>query len=258
MKTIIIKIFAVMLAAVMCASLAACSQSEADNDIGDNSDSASNSPLINAAEEKGDETEGSGAEGSADNSDNQATEGDEADASKEDVTTTGETPAESTLPEKDTESENDPENAEKDSETETAVITTEAQQTAPSDKGDAVAQAAESAVGYDYLYGGESPEEGGFDNSGLIYYAFMKNGISCPRTALEIMKIGTEVGYDELSRGDAVFFKMDDGSDIVFGGVYVGDGKAVMSFSEGIPVKLVDVTTNYYRSTFVCGIRAAE
>lgn len=261
MKTTITKKFAIALAAVMCASLAACKQSENGNDNGGGSGSISNSPLINNADEdKGEEPEDSGTESSEEE---QEPESEGTDAEVEDVTTTEETPVESTLPEEepeeDTESENDTENAEKDSETETTVITTtEAQQAAPSDKGEAVAKTAESAIGYDYLYGGESPEEGGFDNSGLIYYAFTQNGISCPRTISEIMKIGSEIGYGELSKGDAVFFKMDDGSDIVFGGVYAGDGKAVMSFSEGIPVKLVDITTNYYRSTFVCGIRAVS
>ena len=258
MKTTITKIFALVLAAAMCASLAACGKSETADDNRDSSGSVSNSPLINNAEEnEGGEPEDSGTESSEEE---QTPESDNTAAAEENVTGTEEAHPESTPAEdeaaEDTEAE-ESEAEEKDSETETSVITTEAQQTAPAGKGEAVAQTAESAVGYDYLYGGKSPEDGGFDNSGLICYAFTENGISCPRTIPEIMKIGAEVSYDGLSKGDAVFFKMDDGSDIVFGGVYAGDGKAVISFSEGIPVKLVDITTNYYRSTFLCGVRVA-
>ena len=248
MKTTVIKIFALILAAAMCASFAGCSKSEPEKESGDNA-GISNSPMVNVA----------GDEGGADKSDTEQNEG---------TAGSDENAEESTAPEGDaaeTEEGTDPdeENAvgeeeadvpEKNTETETAVITTE-QQPVPSDNGEAIAQTALSAVGYDFLFGGESPEEGGFDNSGLIYYALTQNGISCPRTTNEIIGIGTEIGYDELSSGDIVFFKMNDGSDIVFGGVYIGEGQAVMSLSEDIPVKIVDVATNYYKGVFLCGIR---
>ena len=276
MKTTFTKIFAVILAAVMCASLAACNRNAPENDIEDNknSNSASNNQLVNVVDddkqEGEDKSEGEGedeGEGeSADDGDTTENDGEETGedtASPEEDVTTNE---ESTLPEEETgeETKEDNETEESDTnenggESETVVITTgEEQQPAPAGKGEAVAQTAESAVGYDFLFGGDSPEDGGFDNSGLIYYAFTQNGINCPRQLSEIIKIGTEVGYDDLSKGDAVFFKMTDGSDAVFGGVYVGDGKAVMSFSEGIPVKTVDITTEHYKNMFVKGVRTVS
>lgn len=274
MKTTITKIFAVILAAVMCASLAACNRNAPKNDIEDNknSNSASNNQLVNVVdddkqegedESEGEsEDEGEGEGESADDGDTTENDGEETGedtASPEEDATTNE---ESTLPEEETEEDNKTEESdtnENGGESETVVITTgEEQQPAPAGKGEAVAQTAESAVGYDFLFGGDSPEDGGFDNSGLIYYAFTENGINCPRQLSEIIKIGTEVGYDDLSKGDAVFFKMTDGSDVIFGGVYVGDGKAVMSFSEGIPVKTVDITTEHYKNMFVKGVRTVS
>lgn len=271
MKTTITKIFAFLLAATICASFAACSQSEPQNDT-DVSDSSSTTPAVNVPDGDDQDTEGSaddenGGENDAEDNDGEQTSDlPDAAATEEGETTAPEestSPEESTAPEEEPDSdsadEDGNEGPENEGDTETAVITTEEeQQPAPAGKGDAIAQKAESAVGYDYLYGGKSPEDGGFDNSGLVYYALTANGITCPRTTAEIMKIGSEVSYDELRRGDVVIFKMDDGSDIVFSGVYIGDGQAVMSFSEGIPVKIVDVATNYYRNTFVKGVRVTE
>lgn len=253
MKTTITKIFAVVLAAVVCASFAACSQSETESDP-NNSDSISDSQTVNAAD--GDEQEDDDA---ADDSGADEDEVDDVTAPEEDVTEPEEdvtAPEEDAAPEDETEGEDDSEIPETDGKTETAVITPAEEQT--SDKGKAVAETAMSEVGSDFLFGGDSPEDGGFDNSGVIYYALTKNGISCPRQLADIMEIGVRVDYDELSMGDLAFFTLDEGSDIVFGGVYVGEGKAVISFSEGIPVKLVDITTVYYRSNFVYGVRAVS
>lgn len=263
MKTTIRKIYAIVIAAAICTSLAACSQKETGNDIGDNSGNASNSPLVNTVGDDGQGDEGDTEEVG----DGQESEEDEGAAKDDDVTTSDEESPDSeeepeTDPEgegKDDEDEDDDEDGqlpEKEEETETSVITPETeQQPVDTEKGDAIAKTAESTVGYDFLFGGESPEEGGFDNSGVIYYALTQNGIHCPRLLRDIREIGTKVSYDELKRGDLVFFMMDDGSDAVFGGVYVGEGKAVMSFSEGIPVKIVDVSVSYYRNIFIKGVR---
>ena len=271
MKNIIAKIVVVMLAAAFCASFAGCSRSEKENGA-DNSGSISDSQSV-SPEESGDNGNDSAEEGGGNGDDTAGDDGagesgGDASASEEDTGEPEENvtePEESTAPEEDGEGVSDGEDGEADGDdgeaaenTETAVIVPEGEQNGASDAGKAVAETAMSAVGYDFLFGGSRPEDGGFDNSGVIYYALTKNGISCPRQLGDIMAIGTQVDYDGLSVGDPVFFRMDDGSDIIFGGVYVGDGQAVMSFSEGIPVKLVDITTSYYRSNFVCGVRAVS
>ena len=86
-----------------------------------------------------------------------------------------------------------------------------------------VAYALEMA-GQPYVYGGESLAEGGFDCSGLTYYAYQQIGITLPRTA------GDQLNYfrsyagrfttnvSELQYGDLVFFP----GHVAF---YVGNGQ---------------------------------
>lgn len=259
MKNTFTKIFAFILAAAVCASFAGCSQSEQKDGAGGNSESVSNSQSVSpgevddTAEEDGagesnedaDGSESASEENEPEESTAPAGEGEEAPAGDD-----GEA------------SEDDGEAAGDDGEapenSETAVLVPEGEQIPASDIGKLIAETAISAVGYDFLFGGASPEDGGFDNSGVIYYALTQNGVSCPRQLGDIMAIGTQVDYDGLRAGDPVFFRLDEGSDVVFGGVYVGDGQAVMSFSEGIPVKVVDITSSYYRSNFVYGISVTE
>lgn len=116
-------------------------------------------------------------------------------------------------------------------------------------KGEAIARVAKEQEGKAFAFGKASPDEG-FDNSGLIYYALTANGISCPRTGFE--ELGGKLDYDALKIGCPVFFQEDNGN--VFGGIYIGDGKAVISFSEEKPVTVTDITTNYYREHFAYGI----
>lgn len=125
-------------------------------------------------------------------------------------------------------------------------------------KGEAIAKLAAEQAGIMYKFGGAAPDKG-FDNSGLIYYALTENGISCPRLTCDIAQIGSKIKYDQLQIGDLAFFEYDDdGTAITYGGVYVGEGKMAISMSNGIPVKLVDITTNYYKSNFMWGICVAR
>lgn len=130
--------------------------------------------------------------------------------------------------------------------------------TSDTGKGEAIAELAAAQEGVMYKYACAAPDKG-FDNSGLMYYALTENGISCPRLTCDIAQLGSKIKYDQLQVGDLAFFEYDDdGSVIVYGGVYLGDGKMVVSMSEGIPVKVVDITTQYYRSNFVWGVCVAR
>ena len=79
-------------------------------------------------------------------------------------------------------------------------------------------------AGQPYVSGGESLAEGGFDCSGLVYYAYQKIGITLPRTS------GGQYTYfrnnagrfttsvSQLQYGDVVFFP----GHVAF---YVGNGQ---------------------------------
>ena len=104
-----------------------------------------------------------------------------------------------------------------------------------------------------FFFGGCTPEQG-FDNSGLVYYALTQNGVECPRYTDGIVSMGTQVNYDQLKKGDITVFKMDDADGYKFVGIYIGDGKAVISTTDDEPVKIADLTSNWYQSAFQYGI----
>jgi cell wall-associated NlpC family hydrolase len=72
--------------------------------------------------------------------------------------------------------------------------------------GDRLAQNALSMLGQPYRWGGASP--GGFDCSGLVFYAAEHAGVSVPRTAAEQQRAGLAVSRAELEPGDLVFLHL--------------------------------------------------
>lgn len=69
-----------------------------------------------------------------------------------------------------------------------------------------VVKKARELIGYPYVWGGESPSEGGFDCSGMIQYAYKQLGISIPRTTYDQIKIGKKItNKAELQPGDLIF-----------------------------------------------------
>jgi cell wall-associated NlpC family hydrolase len=65
---------------------------------------------------------------------------------------------------------------------------------------------ATSMIGQPYRFGGSQP--GGFDCSGLVFYAAANAGIRVPRSAAEQLEIGSKVGRAQLQAGDLVFMHL--------------------------------------------------
>ncbi len=72
--------------------------------------------------------------------------------------------------------------------------------------GGRLAQNALEMLGQPYRWGGASP--GGFDCSGLVFYAAERAGASVPRTAAGQQRAGIAVSRDELEPGDLVFLHL--------------------------------------------------
>lgn len=112
---------------------------------------------------------------------------------------------------------------------------------------------ANSLIGTEFVEGGSDPN--GFDNSGFIYYVLRENGyLSCPRGVAAQASMGTQLEYDELKRGDLVYFYGEGTTTAGFGGIYCGDGIMIACLMPGTRVKEVDITLNYYRTNFCNGV----
>jgi len=108
--------------------------------------------------------------------------------------------------------------------------------------------------GIPYRNGGSDPN--GFDCSGLVQWAFARNGRALPREAREQFLVGREIGRDEVQPGDLLFF--DTGTNSVS---HVGIALDAESFvhaprSNGV-VRVERFTSNYWSRRYV-GARRVE
>lgn len=100
---------------------------------------------------------------------------------------------------------------------------------------DNVITTALESMGSPYVWGGTGDGAGGFDCSGLIYYAYRQHGVSLPRTAESQAKAGTAIRreIDLLLPGDLLAFA-EHGETVTHVGLYVGEGRFIHSASTGV------------------------
>ena len=131
--------------------------------------------------------------------------------------------------------------------------------TATSSSGSAIVDFAKQYLGVRYSYGGSSPK--GFDCSGFTMYVYSQFGYSLPHTATGQWQsgIGTKIwGISALQPGDLVFFNdpsRNAGKACSHAGIYVGGGQFIHSSSSKSGVIYSDLTSGYYNTYFVGGIR---
>ena len=104
-------------------------------------------------------------------------------------------------------------------------------------------------VGVDYRYGGESPETG-LDCSGLVRYVFQQvTGITLPRSAKEMSRVGDKVALDDLKPGDLVFFNTRR---FAFShvGIYLGDNQFIHAPSRGREVEVATFDKSFWQKHF--------
>ena len=107
---------------------------------------------------------------------------------------------------------------------------------------------ATSKLGYNYVWGGESDEEGGYDCSGLVLYSYQQAfGITLPRTSKEMSSLGVEVSFDDLKMGDLLFFSNNE-EGVHHVAMYLGNGYYIQSPKPGDVVKITSI--DEYRPSF--------
>jgi peptidoglycan DL-endopeptidase CwlO len=91
-----------------------------------------------------------------------------------------------------------------------------------------------------YVWGAAGPSE--FDCSGLVVWAYAREGISLPHYTGSLWNDGMHVSREDLEPGDLVFFFPD----ISHVGIYIGDGLMVDAPSTGQVVQVQSVFWDEY------------
>jgi len=119
---------------------------------------------------------------------------------------------------------------------------------APADARSPIVQLALSMVGVPYRYGGDHPREG-FDCSGLVYYTYVSNGHTVPRTSRGQFDAARKITLAEAAEGDLVFFR--DQETLSHVGIYLGGGRFVHAPSSGGNVSVASIDAPYYQRNLV-------
>lgn len=123
---------------------------------------------------------------------------------------------------------------------------------------DKVIASAKSLLGTPYVWGGESPQEGGFDCSGLTQYVFKQGGYTLNRVSRDQATQGIYVARQNIKPGDLIFYSFERNGIINHVGLYIGNGKMIHSPTTGDVVKTTDITTSYWESRFVTARRIIQ
>ncbi|MBQ9685773.1 MAG: C40 family peptidase [Oscillospiraceae bacterium] len=110
-------------------------------------------------------------------------------------------------------------------------------------KGQQIANFALQYVGYNYSWGGMSPDTG-FDCSGLVYYTYKHFGYTLNRVAQDQARNGVAVSADQLQPGDILCF-YSGSSYIGHSGIYIGDGKFVHAQNSATGVVITELAGHY-------------
>ena len=112
-----------------------------------------------------------------------------------------------------------------------------------------LASSALDLIGIRYKWGGNTPETG-LDCSGLVRYVFQQvTGVTLPRTARDMSRLGTEVVVGDLQPGDLVFFNTRR---FAFShvGIYLGDNQFVHAPRRGREVEVATLDSSFWRHRF--------
>lgn len=113
-----------------------------------------------------------------------------------------------------------------------------------------VMRSAYSQLGSKYRLGGASPQKG-FDCSGLIYWAYAKNGVKVPRITTDQAKTGQSVPKYSAHAGDIVVFRTGSSPRGLHTGIYAGDNSFIHSPGKGKRVRMDKIDNSYWKDRLV-------
>jgi len=121
-----------------------------------------------------------------------------------------------------------------------------------------IANKALSRLGCTYVWGAahswttiKNPNQSQFDCSGLVNWAHYQAGVDLGRIHYtgSMLSAGKAVSKSELQAGDIILFSSNgSASGVHHVGIYIGDNKMVHAPTEGMPVQVANLNTNYWQS----------
>jgi cell wall-associated NlpC family hydrolase len=104
-------------------------------------------------------------------------------------------------------------------------------------------------LGIRYKWGGTTPKSG-LDCSGLVQFVFQEvTGVTLPRSARELSRIGENVPRNELRPGDLVFFNTRRFA-YSHVGIYLGDNRFIHAPRRGREVEVATIDGAYWTKRF--------
>jgi hypothetical protein len=124
----------------------------------------------------------------------------------------------------------------------------------------AIVETALEAMGTPYVWGGD--DQGGYDCSGLIQYAYGRHGLLLPRISRDQARSGIHVEpkIEELNPGDILGFSVD-GPGVSHVGLYVGEGRFIHSAASGVRLSSLlaeDPDSRWWRDRWVAARRIVQ
>jgi len=115
---------------------------------------------------------------------------------------------------------------------------------------------AKSFLGTKYVWGATGPNK--FDCSGFTQWVFRDLGINIPRVSRNQAKVGQYVSYENLRKGDMVFFdtRKKKSGVVTHVGIYLGNGNFIHASSKAKKVVIFNFNDKpYYKKRFLWGRR---
>jgi len=115
---------------------------------------------------------------------------------------------------------------------------------------------AKSFLGTPYVWAATGPSK--FDCSGFTQWIYRDAGINIPRVSRDQARVGSYVRYENLQKGDMVFFdtKKRRSGRVTHVGIYLGDGNFIHASSSAKKVVVYNFNNKtFYKERFLWGRR---
>jgi len=126
-------------------------------------------------------------------------------------------------------------------------------------KNDEILETAKQYLGVQYVWAANGPSS--FDCSGYTKYVFRENGITIPRYSGHQANVGTKIRFDELQKGDLVFFDTAKGfhGKVNHVGIYIGNDEFIHASSARKKVMITSFSQKkFYKNRFLHGRRVVD